>query len=82
MEVSFTPEIESRLEELSAETGVPKEQIVNDAMAGYFEELARVRHELDSRYDQIKSGKLKLIDGEEVFAQLRARSEAWRIGRR
>jgi hypothetical protein len=30
---------------------------------------------LDSRYDEIKSGKVKLIPGEEFFARLRAKSE-------
>jgi len=40
---------------------------VEDAMAGYFEELAQVRETLDSRYDDIKSGKVKLISGEEAF---------------
>jgi len=34
---------------------------------------------LDSRYDEIKSGKVKLIPGEEVFARLRAKSEARRL---
>lgn len=29
---------------------------------------------LDGRYDDIKSGKVKLIPGDEVFARLRARS--------
>lgn len=30
---------------------------------------------LDSRYDDIVSGKVKLIDGEEAFARLHARIE-------
>jgi hypothetical protein len=31
---------------------------------------------LDSRYDDIKSGRVKPIDGEEAFARLREKSEA------
>jgi hypothetical protein len=45
-------------------------------MAGYFEELAKVRGMLDSRYDDIKSGKVKPIDGEAFFESLRQREEA------
>jgi len=54
------------------------EELVEDAMAGYFEELAQVRETLDSRYDDIKSGKVKLISGEEAFARLMEGIEARR----
>jgi len=81
MEVHFTPEIEARLDQLATETGRPKDEFVQDAMAGYFDELARVRETLDRRYDDIKSGRVQLIDGEEAFARLRAKSEAWRKSR-
>jgi hypothetical protein len=33
---------------------------------------------LDGRYDDIKSGKVKLIDGEEAFARLKEKTEAQR----
>jgi len=35
---------------------------------------------LDSRYDDIKNGKVKLIPGEEVLARLRARIDERRNG--
>ena len=47
-------------------------------MAGYFEELTQLRELLDRRYDDTKNGKVQLIDGDEAFAQLRAKSEARR----
>ncbi len=47
-------------------------------MAGYFDELAQVRETLDPRYDDIKSGKIKLIPSHEVIARLRDRSAAYR----
>jgi hypothetical protein len=46
-----------------------------DAMAGYLAELAQVHSMLDSRYDQIKSGGVEPIDGEEAFERLRRKSE-------
>jgi len=78
MEVHFTPDIEARLNQLVTETGRAKEEFVQDAMAGYFDELVRVREKLDSRYDDIKSGKVKLIPGEEVEAYSREKSAARR----
>lgn len=81
MEVRFTPDIEARLDRLAVETGRAKVEFVQDAMAGYLDELAQVRSTLDGRYDDIKSGKVQLIDGEEAFARLKAKSDAWRKSR-
>jgi predicted DNA-binding protein len=75
MEVHFTPDIEAKLKALAAETGRAADEFVQDAMASYFEELAEVRGMLDSRYDDIKSGKIKPIDGEAFFERLRQREE-------
>jgi hypothetical protein len=54
---------------------VHPEEIVEDALAGYLEEVAGVRKTLDSRYDDLKSGRVKPIDGEEAFRRLREKSE-------
>jgi len=47
-------------------------------VAGYFDGLAETRQMIDSRYDDVKSGKVKLIPGDEAFARLRAKSDARR----
>ncbi len=79
MQVQFNnPELQAKVEQWVSETGRPAEELVEDVMAGYFEELERVRHTLNTRYDDIKSGKVKLIPGEEVIARLRERSAAYR----
>ena len=67
MEVHFKPETESRLNELASKSGRPTDELVEDALAGYLEEVAEVRKMLDSRYDDIKSGRVKPIDGEAFF---------------
>jgi predicted DNA-binding protein len=64
MEVHITPETESRLNELASKSGRPTDELVEDALAGYLEEVAEVREMLDSRYDDINSGRVKPIDGE------------------
>ena len=81
MEVRLKPETESRLNDLATKTGRRPDELVEDAMAGYLEELSRVRNLLDRRYDDIQSGKVKPIDGEEAFARLRQKSEERRSKR-
>ena len=71
MEVRLTPDLEAKLNQLSAETGRAKEELVQDAMAGYLAELSQRRNTLDARYDDIKSGRVKPIDGEHAFIRLR-----------
>ena len=48
---------------------------MEDAMAGYLQEVAEVRHLLDRRYDDIKSGRVKPVDGEAFFESLRQRED-------
>jgi predicted transcriptional regulator len=78
MEVHFTPELEKKLNDLAAQSGRAADELVQDAVAGYVDELAGTREMLDSRYDDIKSGRVKLIDGEEAFARLMAKTESER----
>jgi hypothetical protein len=75
MEVQFTPETEEKLKDFAARSGRGTDDLIEDAMAGYFDEALQVRSMLKSRYDDLKSGRVKSIPGEEVFARLRAKSE-------
>ncbi len=75
MEVHLTPELEAKLNEMATRTGRATDELVQDAMAGYFEEVAHVREMLDRRYDEVKSGKVKPIDGEAFFESLRERED-------
>jgi predicted transcriptional regulator len=78
MEVNFTPDVQAKLDKLVTETGRSAHEFVQDAMAGYVDELAEMRATLDRRYDEIKNGTVKPISGDEVFARLRAKSAARR----
>jgi predicted DNA-binding protein len=75
MQVKFKPETESRLNELAAKTGRSPADLIEDAMAGYLAEVAETRNMLAIRYDDIKSGRVKPIDGEQAFARLRRKSK-------
>lgn len=79
MEVQLTPETEKKLNVLATQSGRRTDELFEDAMAGYLGEVVQVRDMLDRRYDDLKSGRVKLIPGEEVFARLRARSEARKV---
>ena len=78
MEVHFSSETEKKLRDLSTQSGRRTDDLVEDAMAGYLAEVLQVREMLDGRYDDLKSGKVQPIDGEEAFARLKANTEAQR----
>lgn len=80
MEVHVTPEMAKKLNDLASTSGREPEDIVEDALAGYLAEVTSTRKTLDSRYDDLKSGRVKPIDGEEAFRQLRGKSERRRSG--
>ena len=80
MEVHLTPEMEAKLNEWASATGRDKDDLVQDAMAGYFLELAELRGMIDDRYDGLKSRRVQLIDGDEGFRRLQQMSAERRTG--
>jgi hypothetical protein len=78
MEVHLTPDVEKKLSDLAAQSGRGTDELLQDALVGYLDELMQTRGMLNSRYDELKSGKVKPIDGEEVFVRLKAKTEAQR----
>lgn len=81
MELHLTPETEARLQELATKTGRNQDELVEDAMAGYLTELSAVRQLLDSRYDDIRNGRVAPIDGDDAFDTLRSKSSKRRASR-
>jgi predicted transcriptional regulator len=75
MELQVSPETAKKLNDLAAKGGRAPEEIVEDALAGYLQEVASVRQTLESRYDDLKSGRVTPIEGEEAFRRLRDKSE-------
>ena len=70
MEVHFTPDVQEKLEQMVRDTGRSSVELVEDAVVGLFDELAQTREMLDRRYDDLKSGRVQPIDGEEAYRQL------------
>jgi hypothetical protein len=81
MEVQFTPETEKKLKDLAAQSGRGTDDLVEDAMAGYVDELLKVREMLNNRYDDLKAGRVKPMPGDEVEAYFREKSAAARRSR-
>jgi len=64
MDVHLTnPDLQAKLDRWVTETGRGPD------------ELARTREMLNSRYDDLKSGRVKPIDGENFFENLRRRED-------
>jgi hypothetical protein len=75
MEIHFSPEVQAKLEQMVRESGRPGDQLVQDALVGYFDELAQTRATLDARYDDLESGTVEAIDGESFFESLHLREQ-------
>src|ERR1700685_3105593 len=69
------PDLQAKLDRWVTETGRAPDELIEDAIAGYFDELARTREMLNSRYDDLKSGRVKPVDGDEFFENLRRRED-------
>ena len=72
------PELQAKLDRWVTETGRGPDELVEDAMAGCFDVFARTREMLNSRYDDLKSGRVKPISRDEVCAHFREKSAAAR----
>ncbi len=78
MEVHLTPDLEQKLQELASQTGRGADELAQDAIAGFVDAVGEVRGMLNSRYDDLKSGRVQPIDGDEALRRLRQRSESRR----
>jgi predicted transcriptional regulator len=78
MEVDIKPDVQAKLEQMARESGRPSNELVEDALIGYFDEVAHTREMLDRRFDDLESGRVKAIDGEEAYRVLTEMTEARR----
>ena len=78
MEVQFKPEIQAKLEQMARETGRASEELVEDALIGFLDEVTQAREMLDRRFDELESGEVKPVDGEEAYRFLMDKTKAER----
>ena len=60
---------------MAAESGGGTDNVLRYALAGYFDEVILTRAMLNSRFDELKSGRVKPVDGEEFYENLRYRED-------
>ena len=78
MEVHFNPDLQEKLDQLARESGRPTHELVEDALIGYFDEVAHHREMLDQRFDDLASGRVLALDGEEAYRLLMEKTDAQR----
>jgi predicted transcriptional regulator len=78
MEVDFKPEVQAKLEQMAREAGRQTAEVIEDAIIGLYDELAYTRETLDRRYDEMESGKVQGIDGEEAYRRLMEKTQTQR----
>jgi hypothetical protein len=78
VEVHFTPETEKKLKDLATQSGRGTDDLLEDVVAGYFDEVIQAPEMLDSRHDDLKSGRVKSISRDGVIAHFREKSDAAR----
>jgi glutamate-1-semialdehyde aminotransferase len=78
MVLRLEPVLAAKVEQWSAETGRPAGELVEDAIAGYFNELGELRSMLDRRYNEIAAGCVEPVDGVEARRLLKERAAARR----
>jgi hypothetical protein len=76
-------DVQAKLDRLVNKTGRPPDEPLEDAMTGYDAGLTETRQMLNSLYDDVKSGKVKLVPGDEVVVySSAATSKMWRMKQR
>ncbi len=78
MEVQFTPDVQAKLDKMARDVGRPSDELVQDAVMSFFDELTLTRETLERRYRELDSGRVQPIDGEEAYRRLMAKTEEQR----
>jgi len=76
MEIHLQPELAEKVEQWSATTGRPVDELLEDAIKGYFSEVEQLKETLDGRYDDLASGRVKGLPGEEARRMIEERIAA------
>ena len=75
MEVQFTPDVQAKLDKMARDVGRPSDELVQDAVMSFFDELTLTRETLERRYRELDAGRVQPIDGEEAYRRLMAATD-------
>ncbi len=79
MNVHVNEALAKRLNDLAAVSGRKPDELVQDALTGYLDEVAGLRRQLDARYDNLKAGRVQPIGGDQAVAGFREKSRLRRL---
>jgi uncharacterized protein HemY len=75
MELHLSPETEAWISQTASLRGVKPEELIEGLISDAAEDM--VRETLDRRYDDMISGKVKMLSPEEAEAQFQKRRTEW-----
>jgi predicted transcriptional regulator len=75
MNVHVNDALAKRLNDLAAASGRKPDELIQDALVGYLDELTELRQRLDARYDDLKAGRVQPVGSDEAAARLREKSQ-------
>jgi predicted transcriptional regulator len=78
MELHLSADVQAKLEQMARDAGRPPAEVIEDAVIGLYDELAYTRELLNRRYDEMETGKVEGIDGEDAYRRLMEKTEARR----
>lgn len=81
VQINLTPRTRARLDKLAQETGRNADDLVEDALVGYLDEVAQLPEVLDSRFDDLKSGRVQPISADLTLAQIPEKNQVRRSER-
>ena len=74
MEVHFPPEVQARIDQMAQDTVRRSDELVENVVTDFLEDFVFTREALNRRYDDLESGRITAIAGQDVFARIRAKS--------
>jgi predicted DNA-binding protein len=78
IDLDLSPETEKKLNDRAERSGQTVQEVVLGILQAHVNELARTESMLDGRYDDLKSGRVKSIPGDDVVAYFQEKSGAMR----
>lgn len=81
MNIHVNDALAKRLNDLAAASGRKADDIAQDALVGYLDEVSELRQRLDARYDDLASGRVTPVSAEEAKAHFAEKSRQGRATR-
>jgi predicted transcriptional regulator len=78
MEVHLSPDAQAKLDEFTRQHGRSSDDTISNAVNAYLDRLTDARATLSRRYDELESGAVQLIDGDEAYRRLMEKTDARR----